>query len=170
MSFLETPARRHSKTFPQVIKPLTLDARALNERLLAPDASSRATAESWRLYQQQSAPRQPRMTGVDWRLLKEVTGYTREDLIGFCLDEGLPPISGKLTPHEAQTFRDIVLCNWSVVEGHFSEHWQAREALADLRRMLPWTAGDRELCDGWARVCQGKTAGPADQFYGEDVA
>ena len=99
---------------------------AINESFLEPDAYSRATAAGWRQYQQQLNPSQPKTGVVDWRLLKEFTGYTRDDLIGFCLDEGLPPISGKLTPHEARTFRDVVLCNWAVVEGYFSEHWQGQ--------------------------------------------
>ncbi|PZD70626.1 hypothetical protein C1752_10476 [Acaryochloris thomasi RCC1774] len=170
MSFLDEKVPKYSRAFSQVIVPLKQDAIALNESLLAPDAHHRATAAGWQQYQQQLNPSQPKTAVVDWRLLKGFTGYTRDDLIGFCLDEGLPPISGKLTPHEARTFRDVVLCNWAMVEGYFSEHWQAREALADLRRMLPWTVAERKLFEEWASVCQGNAAGQASRFYGQATA
>ncbi|PZD70211.1 hypothetical protein C1752_16675 [Acaryochloris thomasi RCC1774] len=170
MSFSDTRVQRHSIAFVQVIAPLKKDAIAINESLLEPDAYHRATAESWRQYQRSASSSSPRTTGVDWRLLKQVTGYTRDDLIGFCLDEDLPTISGQLTPHQARQLRDIVLCNWAVLEGRFTEHWQAREALADIRRMLPWTAGDQELFRAWASVSQGAAKGPAANFYLEDAA
>ena len=169
MSFLNEKVPKHSKAFTQVIAPLKHDAIALNESLLAPDAHHRATAESWRQYQQQLNPSQSRVAVVDWKLLKEFTGYTRNDLIGFCLDEGLPPISGKLTPHEARMFRDVVLCNWAMVEGYFYEHWQAREALKAVRRMLPWTVGEQELYEAWSKVCAGEHRGLAARFYLEDA-
>lgn len=154
------------RPFAEVIAPWRNDAIALNESLWEPDAQARATAEGWRKYREGNITRP--QVGVDWGQLKQFTGYTREDLIGFAIDEELPTVSGKLTPHQAKAFRDIVLCNWAVIEGHFSEHRLAAQALADLRRMLPWTVADRTLCESWREVCTGALKRSAASFYLEE--
>lgn len=156
------------RPFAEVIAPWRNDAIALNESLWEPDAHTRATAEGWRQYREGYITRP--QVGVDWGLLKQFTGYTREDLIGFAIDEELPTVSGKLTPHQAREFRDIVLCNWAVLEGHFTEHRLATNALVDLRRMLPWTVADKLLFEAWQKVCTGALKGPAAQFYLEKAA
>ena len=92
---------------------------------------------------------------IDWQALKNLTEYCREDIKGFCEDEGFPVYPGRLHPFQALFLRNLLLCNWSVREGHFAYYWQAQQAFELFWAEQPDDISDCQLTKSWMAWCKG---------------
>lgn len=91
---------------------------------------------------------------LDWQAIKDLTGYCRGDIKGFCEDEDFPIYPGRLYPFQALSLRNILLCNWSVREGYFNYYWQAQQAFELFWAELPGDVSDCQLAESWMAWCE----------------
>ena len=96
---------------------------------------------------------------IDWQAIKTLTEYCREDIKGFCEDEGFPIYPGRLHPFQALFLRNTLLCNWAVREGHFAYYWQAQQAFELFWAYLPDDIPDCQLAESWIAWCEVRSQG-----------
>ena len=91
---------------------------------------------------------------IDWQSIKTLTGYCRDDIKGFCEDEGFPLYPGRLHPFQALFLRNTLLYNWAVREEHFVFYWQAQQAFELFWFDLPDDIADGQLAESWIAWCE----------------